>query len=51
MRIQRPSDRVLRYAERDTVLPCGGGKDGQSPNLVKTQERDVVRFQRMVYRP
>ena len=35
MRLQGPSGRVVRYAERDTVLPLGGGKDGQSPVLVK----------------
>ena len=34
MRIQGPSGRVIRYAARDTVLPRGGGKDGQSPILV-----------------
>ena len=35
MRLQGPSGRVVRYARRDVVLPRGGGKDGQSPILVK----------------
>ncbi|MCJ1315086.1 hypothetical protein MMC15_000402 [Xylographa vitiligo] len=35
MRPQGPSGRVVRYTKRDIVLPRGGGKDGQSPILVK----------------
>lgn len=35
LRLQRPSGRIQRTAVRDTILPRGGGKDGQSPVLVK----------------
>lgn len=35
LRLQGPSGRSLRVATRDTTLPRGGGKDGQSPILVK----------------
>ena len=35
MRPQGSSGRVVRYTKRDIVLPRGGGKDGQSPILVK----------------
>ena len=35
LRLQGPSGRVIRHAKRDTVLPRGGGKDGQSPILVR----------------
>ena len=35
IRLQGPSGRVLRTAIRDTILPVGGGPDGQSPIYVK----------------
>jgi cytochrome P450 len=35
LRLQGPSGRSQTAAMRDTVLPRGGGKDGQSPILVK----------------
>ncbi|TVY12842.1 Cytochrome P450 monooxygenase lepH [Lachnellula arida] len=34
-RHQGPAGRTLRMATRDTTLPRGGGKDGQSPILVR----------------
>ena len=35
IRLQGPSGRVLRTALRDTILPVGGGPDGQSPVLIE----------------
>lgn len=35
LRLQGPSGRVIRCAQRDTVLPVGGGEDGRSPILVR----------------
>lgn len=35
LRLQGPSGRVLRTAIRDTILPVGGGPDGQSPVFVE----------------
>lgn len=35
IRLQGPSGRVLRTALRDTILPVGGGPDGQSPVFVE----------------
>ena len=35
IRLQGPSGRVLRTALRNTILPVGGGPDGQSPIFVE----------------
>jgi len=35
LRLQGPAGRQVRRAIRDTILPRGGGMDGQSPILVK----------------
>ncbi|KAI4212402.1 MAG: hypothetical protein LQ351_004834 [Letrouitia transgressa] len=35
LRLQGPSGRVLRTALRDTILPVGGGTDGNSPVFVE----------------